>query len=256
MEKYLVFDIGNSETDWGIFQNDRIIQKGYIDNFKIRENVPFKLLEIISKRHKINKGLIGSVNPKVTRIISQNCKRKGLFPVLLVKSERQKLIKVKYSPISSVGIDRLANVVAAESKYASPLVVVDFGSAITFNVVNLKREFVGGAIAIGIQMANSALHEKTALLPEISLNEKQINKVQIIGKSTRESLRSGLIQGFGAMVDGLVGRIQKELKVKKLMVIATGGTAHLIKPYAKSIQKIDVDLTLRGIYLIEKSIYG
>lgn len=239
MKQYLVINIGNSTTNFAVFRNGRIVRKVSLDNAKIKNNIDF--------RFNVDSIFIGSVNPKVTKIIAASLKKSHAISPYVV-SHSTKLLKIKYSPVSSLGIDRLAGVIAAVKKYPVPLVVVDCGTATTFNVINSKKEFIGGAITVGLISARDVLHRQTALLPKVTLSGVRRNAV--IAQTTVTSLQSGLLHGFGAMIDSMIDRIQKELRAQKISVIATGGNANLIKPYSKRIQKVDADLTLRGIYLL------
>ena len=154
-------------------------------------------------------------------------------------------IRNLYRNKSEVGQDRLVNAYAAKVLYGSPAVVIDFGTAVTFDVVSKKGDYMGGLIMPGIGISLSSLYEKTALLPRVELKDAP----HIIGKSTVNSIRGGILFGFGAMCDGLVAKYKKVLG-KPLRVIATGGNASLIKKYAHSIQILDEDVTLKGLHLI------
>ncbi len=239
MKRYLVINIGNSRTNFAIFQNAKIIRNISVENKKIKTNLDFHF--------KIDDVFLGSVNPAITKIICKSLQKKYFItPIIITHAVNE--LKIHYKPVTSLGIDRLADVIAAVNEYPVPLVVVDCGTATTFNVVNSKKEFIGGAIANGITVARDALHDQTALLPRVALNN--ISKKKVIEQTTIKSLQSGLLHGFGSMIDALIDRIQEELKAKKVSIIATGGNAKLLKPYSKRIQKIDPYLTLKGIYLL------
>ena len=144
-----------------------------------------------------------------------------------------------------MGQDRLVNAFAAKAIYGSPCVIIDFGTAITFDIVSKRGQYLGGLILPGIEISLASLYEKTALLPKVKLKDAPY----IIGKDTKNSMRGGILFGFGAMCDGLVSRYRKILG-KSTKVIATGGNASLMKKYAKSIQIVDEDLILKGLNLI------
>ena len=137
------------------------------------------------------------------------------------------------------------NAYGAKIIYGAPSVVIDFGTAVTFDIVSKKGEYLGGLIMPGIGISLSSLYEKTALLPRVRLKAV----ADIIGRDTRSSMRGGILFGFGAMCDGLVSRYKKLLG-KNTKVIATGGNAKLVKRYAKSIDIVDEDLTLKGLCMI------
>ena len=246
MESYLVINSGNTMTNLSIFRNGKIVFKSAVENSKFK-SLP---VAVTSYKKEVKGIFIGTVNPEITQSLSKELKKKfGLKPYIVNHSVNS--MKINYSPVESLGIDRLANAVGAANEYGLPLTVVDLGTATTFNVVNTKKEFVGGAIAIGLNLAKSALHEKTVMLPEVKVIDLG-RKINVIGKTTEHCLQSGLLHGLGGMIDGMIERIQRELGVKMMTVIATGGNAKLISPYSKTIRKVDTDITLKGIYIMGK----
>ena len=165
--------------------------------------------------------------------------------ITVVGKDAKVPIRNLYRKKGEVGQDRLVNAFAAKAIYGSPCVIIDFGTAITFDIVSKRGQYLGGLILPGIEISLASLYEKTALLPKVKLK----NAPYIIGKDTKNSMRGGILFGFGATCDGLVSRYRKILG-KSTMVIATGGNASLMKKYAKSIQIVDEDLILKGINLI------
>jgi type III pantothenate kinase len=147
-----------------------------------------------------------------------------------------------------VGQDRLVNAYAASKLYGAPLVVIDFGTAVTFDVVSKNREYLGGMILPGLGISLDALAQRTALLPKIKL----ANPSEFIGRDTKNSMLSGIVYGFTALTDDLAGRIKGKIG-RDSKVIATGGNISLIGRYCRSINKIDKNLTLRGLSLIYQS---
>ena len=144
-----------------------------------------------------------------------------------------------------VGTDRLVNAYAGVSIYGAPLIVVDFGTAITFDVISPKKAYLGGMILPGLKISLDALFEHTALLPKVRLNKPH----EFIGRDTKSSMLSGLVYGFSVLTDGLVQRIKKEIG-RKTRVIATGGNSNLIVPYCTEIDAQDPFLTLKGLNLL------
>jgi type III pantothenate kinase len=146
-----------------------------------------------------------------------------------------------------VGADRLVNAVAAYDRVAGPCVVVDFGTAITYDIVGAAGEYVGGIIAPGVEISMEALTSRAAAIPKIDLAPPRA----LIGKSTLEAIRSGVIYGFAAQVDGVMGRLREELG-DETAAIATGGLADAIVPFCELIDEVDPMLTLTGLRLIHE----
>lgn len=243
----LAIDIGNTNISCGIFAGSRIIK---------RFSVPTKDygLQRIKRglsqsRSRIDAVIICSVVPKVTRALEKDLR--GLFLLQPCILGRNIFVPVKnlYRKPEQVGSDRLVNAYAGIMFYGAPLVVVDFGTAITFDVISKNREYLGGVILPGLEISLDALFQKTALLPKVKLDEPK----ELIGRDTKNSMLSGLIYGFAVLTDGLVERIKNKLsksKSKSAKVIGTGGNINLIGKYCRRIDKIDKDLTLKGLSLI------
>jgi type III pantothenate kinase len=146
---------------------------------------------------------------------------------------------------TEVGADRIVNAVAGRERYGAPVVVVDFGTSTNFDVVNADGDYVGGAIAPGIEVSMEALTARAAKLIKVDMAEPE----HAIGKDTTEAMQSGAVYGFAGQVDGIVQAIWAELGTKA-RVVATGGLAELIAPHAQAISEVDPFLTLRGLELI------
>jgi type III pantothenate kinase len=155
-------------------------------------------------------------------------------------------VGIDYPKPRSIGPDRLANAVAARFHYGAPVVVVDFGTAVTFDVVNARGNYVGGIIAPGLAAMTDYLHEKTALLPKIEIREIK----SAIGKSTGQAMLVGAVHGYRGLVRGLIGGLKRELRTKNLPVVATGGYAKLIAAGLPEISAVATDLTLEGLRLV------
>jgi type III pantothenate kinase len=154
-------------------------------------------------------------------------------------------IKILYENPASVGADRLCNAVGGFNKFGGPLIIVDFGTATTFDVISAQGEYLGGLIAPGIETSSVILHQRAARLPRVELNFPP----KYIGTSTEKSIQSGLMFGTVEMIDGLVRRINTELN-EKLQVVATGGLAPLILSRCDTIKKHEPFLTLEGLCMI------
>lgn len=157
-------------------------------------------------------------------------------------------IGIDYPAPQTIGPDRLANALAARHDFGAPVVVVDFGTAVTFDVVNKRGDYVGGIIAPGLAVMTSYLHEKTALLPEIRIREVSA----IVGKSTEEAMLIGAVHGYRGLIRELILKLKRELKCRQLPVVATGGYAKLMAMKLPEIVAVDPLLTLKGLQLAWK----
>ncbi len=157
-------------------------------------------------------------------------------------------IGIDYPAPRTIGPDRLANALAARHSFGAPVVVVDFGTAVTFDVVNGRGDYIGGIIAPGLAAMTSYLHEKTALLPQIRIREVSA----IVGKSTEEAMLIGAVHGYRGLIRELILKLQRELKCRQLPVVATGGYAKLMAMKLPEIVAVDPLLTLKGLQLAWK----
>jgi type III pantothenate kinase len=155
-------------------------------------------------------------------------------------------IPIRYDDPREVGSDRIANAVAALERYGAPCIVVDFGTSTNFDIVSAEGEYVGGVLAPGVEISMEALYARAARLFGVELAEPPT----VIGKTTAAGLQSGMIYGFAGQVDGIAERIREELGAPDAPVVATGGLAELIAPHARTIQRVDPDLTLEGLRLV------
>ncbi len=194
--------------------------------------------------------IISSVVPAATASLKTDFKKifPGLVPLVAGQNVRVP-IKNLYRNPAQVGQDRLVNAYAAVMLYAAPAVVVDFGTAITFDVISPKGAYIGGMILPGLGISLDALAVRTALLPKVTLHRPP----EFIGRDTRSSMLSGVVYGFAALTDELVMRIKEKIG-RKAKVIGTGGHIGLIGRYCRRIDIIDPDLTLQGLNLIYRNI--
>lgn len=258
---YLVVDIGNSHTVTGMYEDNRLIgqwrlnsnAKSTADELAIRYQALFAMAGI--KKDGIKGIIIASVVPILQAAWVTCCKKHFAdhleHDLFVVKFDKIKdLITVLLNNPVEVGADRLVNAIAAWHLNKCKQVVIDFGTAITFDCVTEKCEYLGGAILPGIAISLEALANKTANLPHIDVSEPPPS---IIGKSTVEAMKSGILYGYGGMIDGLVKGIKKQMLVgaqEDFRVVATGGMAQLIAPYATTIDLIEPMLTLQGLQII------
>ncbi len=277
MRYLLAIDVGNTTSAIGVFKGKRLVINWYVATIRQRSADEYYILleelfrgigTSISKRRgkqsapsfrsdKIKKEeikamVISCVVPPVSSALEELARKYFKVKPLIVGPGIKTGISIKYDDPREVGADRIVNAVAAYEKYSGPVIVVDFGTATTFDVISKKGEYLGGVIAPGIEISADALFEKAAKLPRVEI----IKPKRIIGKDTVSSIQSGLIYGFVGQADEIVRRISKELRTKP-KVIATGGLARLIASESKTIEKIDPLLTLEGLRLIyERNVKG
>lgn len=250
MKNILAIDIGNTNITLGLFSGDRLVRKlktptgsRYLHGRCLRSIRALGGSGDNDAPHII----ISSVVPLALSRLIMELNKTSKCAISVVGRDRKAPIRNLYKNISEVGQDRLVNAFAAKTLYGSPSVIIDFGTAITFDVISGKGEYLGGLILPGIEMSLSSLHNKTALLPKVELKPA----TSIIGRDTVNSIRGGMLFGIGAMCDGLCAKYRKILG-NKTIIIATGGNAGLIQRYTKSIRIVDEDLTLKGLKLLSE----
>lgn len=238
----LAVDIGNTNIALGMFRNKRLIKRIAIPTKSMAD--PDRLRKFVSK-NKIEGAIICSVVPQATQVMARQLRKlSGKEPYIIGKNIRVP-VKNLYRKPKQVGMDRLVNAYAGIKLYKAPLVAVDFGTAITFDVVSKKGEYLGGMIIPGLRISLEAMAERTALLPRIKLSRPK----EFIGRDTRNSMLSGILYGFAALTDDLSLRIKRRIGINA-RVIGTGGNIELISKYCKEIDIVDRDITLKGLSLI------
>ena len=188
---------------------------------------------------------LASVVPPLTGTYVQACKQYLKTTPLVVETGVKTGVKVMVSEPRSVGADRIVNACAVKEKVGGPAIVVDFGTATTFDALDKEGNYLGGAIAPGLEIAADSLSGRTAKLPRVELVVPQ----KVIGKTTIDAIRSGLVYGYVALVEGMIDRISEEL-ADEPVVVATGGLATLISSLTNSIDQVEPNLTLDGLRLI------
>ena len=227
----LLFDIGNTNTHVGLANDRRVLKQTNIPTREWFGGDAKALVKKFAGAEKINGAVLCSVVPRATPLVRKTVGTLWKLDVLELSPKTLRGVGIDYPKPDSIGPDRLANAVAARKHFGAPVVVVDFGTAVTFDVVNVKGNYIGGIIAPGLAAMTDYLHEKTALLPKIKIRETK----NVIGKSTEEAM--------------LVGAVRAE----NLPVVATGGYAKLIAAKLPEISAVMPDLTLEGLRLIFKS---
>lgn len=247
----LAIDIGNTNITAGIFKGAKLFGKTKIPTNSYSSYIRrFKALikETGLEVNMVDEAIVSSVVPlALARLMAELRRHFGAIRIKIVGRDLKAPIRNMYKVKREVGQDRLVNAYAAKILYGTPAVVIDFGTAITFDVISKRGDYLGGLILPGIELSLSGLYRNMALLPKVELESAS----SIIGKDTVNSMRGGILFGFGAMCDGLVTQYKRILG-RSAKVIATGGNSKLMKKYAKSIQRVDEDLTLKGLHLISK----
>ena len=248
----LAIDAGNTNTAFAVFLGDklRVCWRLSTDARRTGDEYAGMLLPLFTEKavecSGITAAAISSVVPAATDALVQFAKRHMKVAAPFVLSPHTDFgIKVSYHPVADVGADRIANAVAAHARYPGKVIVVDFGTATTLDAVSEDGEYLGGAIAPGIQISLEALIARTARLVGVQL----VAPEKAIGASTVTSLQSGIIFGVAGEVDALVERFQEEMG-GGAKVIATGGLAEIVAPHSRTIESCDETLTLEGIRLI------
>jgi len=241
----LVCDIGNTNIRFGFFKGNSLIFEAKLRTRAFGQSKAYLENMIKSKSaglSGIEANIICSVVPRLNKKIRDCLSALTARPVYLVGKDLIVPIKNLYANPAQVGPDRLICAYMASLLYGAPLICVDLGTAITFDIISKDRKYAGGIILPGLHLSLSALHQSTALLPEIKLAHPKT----IIGKDTRQSMLSGITFGFGSLIDGLADKLKKRLGAKT-KVIACGGDALFIKPYCKKIDYFDAGLILKGL---------
>jgi len=238
---YLLIDISNSYVKFAFASRTRVSAPARIATKKLSSSVVGALLA----RRTVRKVVVSSVVPAKNSTISKAAKKKA--KVLWLDWKLNLGVGIDYPKPKSIGADRLANAAAVAELYGCPAVVVDFGTAVTFDIVSERRSYVGGVIAPGLEAMTNFLYQRTALLPRISLKEPR----NAVGKSTLEAMLSGAVFGYRGLVKEILARIKAEqFPHKKVYVIATGGYARLIARDLPEIGVIRPHLTLEGLRVV------
>lgn len=246
----LTVDIGNTNIVFGLYNQGRLAHKWRMisDTKKSIDDYAVDIIELFLT-HKIDclevSGcIIGSVVPSLSELICGAVKKFFNGKVFVVGENVELNIEILLKNKNEVGADRLINAIAGYHEFGGNLIVIDFGTATTFDVVGKNGEYLGGVIAPGINLSLKALHEMTAKLPKISLHKQE----NVIGKSTVEAMNSGVYFGYLSLVEGMIARIENELKTTTTHII-TGGLAEIFKEELK-IEHHRPDLTLEGLKLV------
>lgn len=245
----LLFDIGNTNTHLGLANARRVLKQTDIPTAAWFNGKALALVRKFVGKGKLEGAALCSVVPKATPCVAKVVKAIWKLEMLELSPGTIRGVGIDYPKPASIGPDRLANAVAARQRFGTPVVVVDFGTAVTFDVVDARGNYIGGIIAPGLSAMTDYLHEKTALLPRIKIREVS----SAVGKSTEHAMLVGAVHGYRGLVRELIAQLKCELKTKRLPVIATGGYAKLIAAKLPEISAVAPDLTLEGLRLVWQS---
>lgn len=241
----LLLDVGNTHTHAGLATHQNVFRHEDFETGEWSEKrIPGRLSEWLEKR-PMTAVVFCSVVPEIVPRVHALA-RSWKLPELELNHRSIRGVGIDYPRPSTIGADRLANALAVRRHYGAPAVVVDFGTAVTFDVVNGKGDYVGGIIAPGLSAMTDYLHEKTALLPRIRIGEEPA----VIGKNTRQAMRIGAVHGYRGLIRELVTELKSELRVTELPVVGTGGYAGLMVAKLPEITAVDPLLTLEGLRLL------
>ena len=249
MSDILSCDVGNTQTVFGFFENDKLIKSFRINTDPKKTSDEYKFLikgllsEISVSWDGFKTIILSSVVPRVTETL---LRLKNEKEIVIVSSRSSLSFSIKIPEPETLGADRIVNVEGALLKYSPPFIIIDCGTAITFDVINSKKEYIGGAITPGIYTSADALFSHASKLFSTTLEKPP----SVIGNSTKKSLQSGIVHGFASLIDGMIFKMKEELNQDDIKVIGTGGQIDIVSGIASSIDYIEKDLTLEGLLKI------
>ena len=247
----LAIDIGNTEITLGVFEGEELRATWHLATriHRVADEYAALLMNLLQhqniKLESIREIAICCVVPPLLSTVVDMCRRYFSIKPLVVGAGVKTGVRVRMDNPREVGADRIVNAAAAHRLYGGPVIITDFGTATTFDVVSKEGDYLGGVIAPGIGIAAEALFIRAAMLPRVELTRP----ARVIGSNTNSAMQSGIIYGYIGLVEGIVSRIQKELG-EKATVISTGGYADLIANETRVIKAVNHDITLIGLRLI------
>lgn len=247
----LVIDAGNTNTIVAVFDRDSVRGKWRLstDPKRTADEYALSLLRLMEMDsidpNKITKAVIGSVVPQNVFDLSQFCKRVLDIEPQIIGKNTVVPMKVNIDNPEELGADRLVDAVAAKHRYGKNVIIIDFGTATTFDVIDGSGAYAGGVIAPGINLSIEALHMAAAQLPKVAVRKPD----QVMGKNTVEAMQSGIYWGYVGLIEGLIDRLEAE-QGAKMTVIATGGLASLFSKATDKIMHLEEDLTIWGLRLL------
>jgi len=248
---FLAIDIGNTNIDFGIFDGDKLRATWSLATgiHRTLDEYGVSLLSLMEHQHFHPLDITGvgmcAVVPPLMHIFIGMCQKYLNIKPLVVEAGVKTGLRICLDNPREVGPDRVVDAVAAQSLYEKPVIIIDLGTATTFDVVSQEGDYLGGAIAPGISVASEALFARTAMLPRIELMRPK----QVIGRNTISAMQSGIIFGYIGLIESIIQRIEQELG-SKAKIVATGGQIYSIAKEIPIIDVINPDLTLIGLRLI------
>lgn len=250
----LVIDIGNTNVKCGVFDGDTLVYSLRLATSvnKTSDEYGMSMMNLLKSQNilpsMIDGVIMSSVNPNMNFTFEHLIRFYFDMKPMVVGAGLKTGLNIKYDNPKEVGADRIVGSVAAYYTYGAPCIVMDCGTATTFNAISGKGEFLGGAISFGLKTGSDALTRSASKLPKVELSIPE----KIIGKNTITNMQSGLIFGFVGMVEYIIKRIKNEMNCGEVKVVATGGLSEIIAKESKIIDVVDRTLTLRGLNIIYK----
>ncbi len=242
----LLFDIGNTHTHLGLANRQRVWKQLNIPTASWFKGTAEGKVRQFAGPGILEGAALCSVVPRATPLARKIVTKRWSLDCLELTPKTLRGVGIDYPKPNTIGPDRLANAVAVAWNFGVPAVVLDFGTAVTFDVVNRAGNYVGGIIAPGLAAMTDYLHEKTALLPRIRIREERA----VIGKSTEQAMLIGAVHGYRGLIKELIAELKKELRAENLPVVATGGYARLIAAHLPEVTAVEPLLTLEGLRLV------
>ena len=249
----LAVDIGNTNIVFGLYREATLAQTFRIETARSRTADEYGVLlgQMLLQRgfdaRAVSAAIVASVVPPLTDVMVEAIRHAFAREPVVVGPGTKTGIAVKYEVPRDVGADRIVNAVAAFERYHAGVIVVDFGTATTFDCVSPKAEYLGGVIVPGVQVSLDGLLARAAKLTRIEVAAPP----HVIGRNTTHSLQSGIVHGYAALVDGLVGKLELELEFP-CQIVGTGGLARLIAPFTDRLTAVDENLTLDGLRILHE----
>jgi type III pantothenate kinase len=249
----LAIDIGNTKIAFGFFENEKLQNTLQIATsiHRLPDEYASLLLNLLPHhgiaREDIKEAIMCSVVPPLVAVFQELCRRYLGIPLLVIEPGVRTGVRIHLDNPREIGGDRIVNAAAAYRLYGGPAIVIDTGTATTFDVISEEGDYLGGAIAPGMEIGSETLYTRTARLPRIELSRPK----NAIGKNTISAMQSGIIFGYVGLIEGMIARLRQELE-GNVKIIATGGYAEIIARETKVIEVVNPHLTLLGLQLIHE----